>query len=60
MAARRLLLAAALLARGVLAQDDGDDICTCKGLDFTNGGSYLIDGTSTKQFAFTSEFDSKT
>lgn len=30
--------------------------CTCSGLDYTNGGSYLIDGTSDSNFVFTSEF----
>ena len=30
--------------------------CSCSGLDYTNGGSYLIDGTSDSKFAFTSEF----
>ncbi|KAK1756961.1 hypothetical protein QBC47DRAFT_422042 [Echria macrotheca] len=30
--------------------------CTCTGLDYTNGGSYLIDGTSDDDFTFTSVF----
>ncbi len=30
--------------------------CTCSGLDYTNGGSYLIDGTSDREFVFTSQF----
>ena len=40
----------ALAARGVQAD------CICSGLDYTNGGSYLIDGSSSKDFVFTSEF----
>jgi len=32
--------------------------CTCSGLDYTNGGSYLIDGSSDKTFVFTSQFQS--
>ncbi|KAK3361620.1 hypothetical protein B0T24DRAFT_496519, partial [Lasiosphaeria ovina] len=28
--------------------------CSCSGLDYTNGGSYLIDGTSDRDFTFTS------
>jgi hypothetical protein len=31
--------------------------CTCTGLDYTNGGSYLIDGSSNGQFTFNSEFE---
>jgi hypothetical protein len=30
--------------------------CVCSGLDYTNGGSYLIDGASENDFVFTSEF----
>lgn len=33
--------------------------CTCSGLDYTNGGSYLIDGTSDREFIFTSQFQGK-
>ncbi len=33
--------------------------CTCSGLDYTNGGSYLIDGSSDKQFIFTSQFQGR-
>lgn len=40
----------AVLAARVLAD------CTCTGLDYTNGGSYLIDGTSSNNFIFTSQF----
>ncbi|KAK1759900.1 hypothetical protein QBC47DRAFT_294018, partial [Echria macrotheca] len=57
----------ALLAASTWAQDDaqgdatGDaaqtDECSCTGLDYTNGGSYLIDGNSEASFTFTSEFD---
>ncbi|KAK0619364.1 hypothetical protein B0T14DRAFT_392377, partial [Immersiella caudata] len=32
--------------------------CTCTGLDYTNGGSYLVDGTSDAPFTFTSVFQS--
>ncbi|KAK4191295.1 hypothetical protein QBC35DRAFT_448567 [Podospora australis] len=32
--------------------------CTCTGLDYTNGGSYLIDGSQTSNFAFMSVFSS--
>ncbi|KAK3693253.1 hypothetical protein B0T22DRAFT_532556 [Podospora appendiculata] len=31
--------------------------CTCSGLDYTNGGSYLIDGTLNSNFTFTSVFN---
>ena len=31
--------------------------CTCSGLDYTNGGSYLIDGSSESKFVFASRFD---
>jgi hypothetical protein len=30
--------------------------CTVTGLDYTNGGSYLIDATSNSPFTFTSLF----
>ncbi len=30
--------------------------CVCSGLDYTNGGSYLVDGSSDKPFVFTSQF----
>lgn len=30
--------------------------CSVTGLDYTNGGSYLIDASSNQQFAFTSLF----
>ena len=43
----------ALAARGARAD------CICSGLDYTNGGSYLIDGSSDKNFVFTSEFAGK-
>ncbi len=49
----------ALLAN-VAAQGTGDwgsdGQCTCAGLDFTDGGSYLVDGNSDHDFAFTSVF----
>ncbi|AEO63873.1 uncharacterized protein THITE_2015860, partial [Thermothielavioides terrestris NRRL 8126] len=31
--------------------------CSCSGLDYTDGGSYLVDGSSTNDFTFTSEFE---
>jgi len=43
----------ALLANRALAD------CTCSGLDYTNGGSYLIDGSSDREFVFTSQFSGK-
>lgn len=39
---------------GVYAQDEPH--CSCFGLDYTNGGSYLVDGNSDNNFAFTSVF----
>jgi hypothetical protein len=30
--------------------------CTCTGLDYTNGGSYLVDGSLEADFTFTSVF----
>ncbi|KAK0754869.1 hypothetical protein B0T18DRAFT_290158, partial [Schizothecium vesticola] len=32
--------------------------CTCTGLDYTDGGSYLVDGSSNDDFSFTSVFRS--
>ena len=43
-----------VLAAGARAQETGE--CSCSGLDYTNGGSYLIDGTSEDSFTFTSLF----
>jgi hypothetical protein len=34
----------------------GDGQCTCSGLDYTDGGSYLVDGSSDHDFTFTSVF----
>lgn len=31
--------------------------CSCAGLDYTNGGSYLIDGSVDADFSFNSVFD---
>jgi hypothetical protein len=45
---------AALLA-GFIAGAQAD--CDCYGLDYTNGGSYLIDGYSENKFSFTSQFE---
>lgn len=33
--------------------------CTCTGLDYTDGGSYLVDGSSNDDFSFTSVFRCK-
>ena len=33
-----------------------DDLCSCAGLDYTDGGAYLVDGNSGDDFAFTSTF----
>ncbi|KAM7200016.1 hypothetical protein V8F33_004190 [Rhypophila sp. PSN 637] len=46
--------ALATLLLGVYAQDQPQ--CSCFGLDYTNGGSYLVDGNSDSNFAFTSVF----
>ncbi|KAK3940466.1 hypothetical protein QBC46DRAFT_260976 [Diplogelasinospora grovesii] len=46
----------ALLAVNVHARDRSTQQCTCSGLDYTNGGSYLIDGNSDNNFTFTSMF----
>ncbi|KAK3326200.1 hypothetical protein B0H66DRAFT_617092 [Apodospora peruviana] len=32
--------------------------CRCTGVDYSNGGSYLVDGSSSDDFTFTSVFDS--
>ncbi|SPQ23403.1 1e799c4a-77a1-463b-ba40-6354720574f3 [Thermothielavioides terrestris] len=47
------------VARGQSAASSGDDVgqCSCSGLDYTDGGSYLVDGSSTNDFTFTSEFE---
>ncbi|KAK4168450.1 hypothetical protein QBC43DRAFT_201858, partial [Cladorrhinum sp. PSN259] len=55
----------ALLARVVKPQSDdlgyngetNADQCTCSGLDYTDGGSYLVDANSDDDFAFTSVFE---
>ena len=51
---RRLGLAGAVIA--ALAARGAQADCICSGLDYTNGGSYLIDASSTNDFVFTSEF----
>ena len=33
-----------------------DDQCSCAGLDYTDGGAYLVDGNSENDFVFTSTF----
>ncbi|KAK3381116.1 hypothetical protein B0H63DRAFT_545490 [Podospora didyma] len=57
-----LIVGIQILACGVHGQESsGDDPqvepCSCSGLDYTNGGSYLIDGTSEHNFTFTSVFN---
>jgi hypothetical protein len=49
----------AAVAHGQSAASSGDDAgqCSCSGLDYTDGGSYLVDGSSTNDFTFTSEFE---
>jgi len=34
----------------------GPPECSCTGLDYTDGGSYLVDGNSDQQFSFNSVF----
>lgn len=46
-----LPLAALLFAVNISAQ------CSCMGLDYTDGGSYLIDGSSNLPFTFHSAFE---
>jgi hypothetical protein len=48
---RALWLGIALFAARVAAE------CTCKGLDYTNGGAYFIDRSSTANFQFISYFE---
>lgn len=31
--------------------------CKCTGIDYSNGGSYLVDGSSDENFTFTSVFE---
>lgn len=52
--ASRLSFAVALLAGCVILVQSQE--CSSTGLDYTNGGSYLIDGTSDDYFLFTSTF----
>lgn len=33
--------------------------CRCTGVDYSNGGSYLVDGSSNDDFTFVSVFESK-
>jgi hypothetical protein len=53
----------ATLLVGIYAQavdddvDGGADQCTCSGLDYADGGSYLVDGNSDDDFTFTSAFE---
>jgi len=57
-------VATAVLLAGVCAQDTGSEgsgveQCTCSGLDYTDGGSYLVDGNSENEFTFTSVFEGR-
>ncbi|KAH8896612.1 hypothetical protein GQ53DRAFT_638956, partial [Thozetella sp. PMI_491] len=57
-----LALAASNFAVPALAQQDqqpstSPSECYCTGIDYTNGGSYLIDGTANTNFTFTSVFE---
>lgn len=54
--ARGLIVFLALLAASVLPAYSQDG-CSSTGLDYTNGGSYLIDATSDDKFVFTSSFE---
>ncbi|KAK0708017.1 hypothetical protein B0H67DRAFT_543401, partial [Lasiosphaeris hirsuta] len=47
----------AALVVSVSAQNEIQQGCSCSGLDYTNGGSYLIDGNSDSNFTFTSVFN---
>ncbi len=42
-----------------IVDGDGDDAeqCSCSGLDYADGGSYLVDGNSNDDFTFTSAFE---
>jgi hypothetical protein len=51
----RPLRASAALLASLIVGARGD--CDCYGLDYTNGGSYLIDGNSETKFSFTSQFE---
>jgi len=51
----RPLRAIAALLASLIVGVRGD--CDCYGLDYTNGGSYLIDGNSETKFSFTSQFE---
>lgn len=48
------LVAALFFATLATAQN-----CTCTGLDYTDGGSYLIDGSSDLPFTFHSVFEGR-
>lgn len=46
---------------GLLALQVAADLstCRCTGIDYSNGGSYLVDGSSDDKFTFTSVFESE-
>lgn len=50
-----LAFVAAILIVPLSAQSNQG--CSCSGVDYTNGGSYLIDGTANLNFTFTSVFN---
>lgn len=57
LGSRSLWAFLAFVALGVLAADTAS--CTCTGLDYTDGGSYLVDGSDNGDFTFTSVFQCK-
>ncbi|KAK0727500.1 hypothetical protein B0T26DRAFT_639277, partial [Lasiosphaeria miniovina] len=56
--ARSLWTWLALLALQLGAATADNSACTCTGLDYTDGGSYLVDGSADGDFTFTSVFSS--
>lgn len=44
-----------MLLAGAWAQEENAE-CTCSGLDYADGGSYLVDGNSENEFTFYSVF----
>jgi hypothetical protein len=41
------------------SEGSGVEECTCSGLDYADGGSYLVDGNSEDEFTFTSVFEGR-
>ncbi|KAK3686115.1 hypothetical protein B0T22DRAFT_483020 [Podospora appendiculata] len=58
MASHLLLKIWVCLAVVVLHVAADAGTCTCTGIDYSNDGSYLVDGSDTSNFAFTSVFQS--